>query len=323
VEHRRLGRSTVEVSRVILGCGNIGGIGSAPELFGVAGETEDEALELMDAAWEMGITSFDTAASYGGGRSEKAIRRWLGTRGHPATVTTKVFWSVTGDPSDRGLTPERIRREIAGSLERLGLERIDIYLIHEPDPETPVASTLEALDELVREGKVGTIGVSNVDGPYLEEALRIAGEHGFARPECVQNSYSLLDREAEREVLPICAREGLGFTAFSPLAGGWLTGKYRRGEPYPAGSRMTLRPEPYATFEEDEVFDALETFEGEARARGVEPPALALAWLLAHPDLTAVVVGPRAPSHLAPARAAPELALSSAERDEIGAIFAP
>jgi aryl-alcohol dehydrogenase-like predicted oxidoreductase len=137
----------------------------------------------------------------------------------------------------------------------------------------------------------------------------------------VQNSYSLLDLTAERDVFPVCEREGLGFTPFSPLAGGWLTGKYRRGQAYAAGSRMTLRPEPYAPFESDPVFDALETFGEAARDRGVDMATLALAWGLSHPQVTAVVVGPRHPEHLEPARAAFDLELGPAERDELAALF--
>jgi aryl-alcohol dehydrogenase-like predicted oxidoreductase len=236
-------------------------------------------------------------------------------------VTTKVFFSVTGDPADQGLAPDRIRREIEGSLHRLGLERIDLYMIHEPDPDTPLADTLEALDGLVRAGKVAAIGASNVDGAYLEEALRISAERGLARFEWVQNEYSLLARGAERDVFPVCAREGLGFTPFSPLAGGWLTGKYRRGEAYPAGSRMTLRPQPYGGFENDRTFDALEALDAAARARGVSTAALALAWVLSHPQVTAAVVGPRRSEHLEPALVAAGLALSPAERGELAALF--
>ena len=321
MDYRALGGTGVEVSRVIVGCGSVGGIGSTPELFGVAGETEEEALALMDAAWEAGITCLDTAASYGGGRSETAIGRWLASRRHPAVVTTKVFFSVTGDPADQGLAPDRIRREIEGSLRRLGLGRIDLYMIHEPDPDTPLADTLEALDGLVRAGKVAAIGASNVDGAYLEEALRISAERGLARFEWVQNEYSLLARGAERDVFPVCAREGLGFTPFSPLAGGWLTGKYRRGEAYPAGSRMTLRPQPYGSFENDRTFSALEALDAAARARGVGMAALALAWVLSHPQVTAAVVGPRRPEHLEPALVAAGLALSPAERGELAVLF--
>jgi len=148
----------------------------------------------------------------------------------------------------------------------------------------------------------------------------VAGEHlrGY---EFVQNSYSLLDREAEAEVLPLCERDGLGFQAFSPLAGGWLTGKYRRGQDPPAGSRMTLRPEAYAHLRDDRVFDALDALEAAAVDRDVDCATLALAWLLAQPHVNAIVVGPRRPEHLAPVFSALDLQLSAAEAAELAALF--
>ena len=239
VDYRTLGSTGIEVSRIALGCGNFGGIGSSPAFFG-QGESEDEAFALMDAAWEMGITLFDTADAYGGGRSERSIGRWLAERGPDVrdriVLSTKVFHSVEGDPEDRGLAPDRIRRQIEGSLERLGVERIDLYLIHEPDPDTPVGDTLEALDELVRVGKVGAVGASNVNAAQLKESLQASEERGLVRFAWVQNSYSLLERDDENGVLELCAQHGLGYTPFSPLAGGWLTGS--TGETRtPGGSR--------------------------------------------------------------------------------------
>lgn len=326
MEYRELGTTGIEVSRVALGCGNFGGIGSAPAFFG-QGESEDEAFVLMDAAWELGITLFDTADAYGGGRSERAIGRWLARRGPEARervlLSTKVFHSVEGDPADRGLAPDRIRRQIDGSLSRLGVERVDLYLIHEPDPETPIGDTLEALDELVRAGKVGAVGASNVDAAQLDEALRASEERGLVRFAWVQNSYSLLERGDEADVLPLCARHGLGYTPFSPLAGGWLTGKYRRGQAYPAGSRMTLRPEPYEELEDERTFAGLEALQTAARTRGVDIATLALAWVVDNPLVTSVILGPRRPAHLEPAGGALGLRLSDAERDEIGALFRP
>jgi aryl-alcohol dehydrogenase-like predicted oxidoreductase len=321
VEVTRLGRTELEVSRIGLGCGNFGGVGSAPELFG-QGESMEEAFALMDAAAEAGITFFDTAASYGGGRSEAWVGRWRAERGADVLLSTKVYWSVTGDPDDHGLSHDRILREVEGSLERLEAGRIDMYLTHEPDPETPIEETLRALDELVRSGKVRAIGASNLDGAQLEEALETSERLGLARFEWVQNEYSLLERGPEADVLPICAREGLGFTPFSPLAGGWLTGKYRRGEAYPGGSRMTLRPEPYSELETDRTFDALEAFETAAADRGVEPATLAIAWVLGHSQVTSVVVGPRRPEHLEPALGALDLPLSLQDRDELAKLFA-
>jgi 1-deoxyxylulose-5-phosphate synthase len=320
VDYRQLGGTGLELSRIGLGCGNFGGIGSAPELFG-EGESEEEAFALMDAAWAAGITFFDTAASYGGGRSEAWIGKWRNERGVPVVLSSKVYWSVTGDPDDRGLSRERILREVEGSLRRLGVDRLDLYLTHAPDPDTPVEETLRALDELARAGKVGAIGASNLDAEQLEEALETSDRLGLSRFEWVQNELSLLQQDAGG-VLGVCEREGLGFTPFSPLAGGWLTGKYRRGESYPAGSRMALRPAPYEELATDETFRALEALEAKAAERGVEPATLAIAWVLGDPRVTALVVGPRRPKHLEPALAALEVPLAPAERDELAELFA-
>jgi len=321
VDYRQLGGSGLTVSRVGLGCGNFGGIGSAPELFG-GGESEEEAFALMDAAWEAGVTFFDTAASYGGGRSETWVGRWRRDRGVPVVLSTKVYWSVTGDPDDRGLAPARIRRELEGSLERLGVDHVEMYLTHEPDPETPIEQTLLALDELVRAGKLRAIGGSNLDAEALEQALETSERLGLARFQWVQNEYSLVRREQAEAVLEVCRREGLGFTPFSPLAGGWLAGRYRRGEAYPQGSRMTLRPGPYSDLEREETFAALEAFGEVAAERHVAPATLATAWVLSHPLVTAVVVGPRRPEHLEQALAAVELRLEPRVRDALTELFA-
>jgi aryl-alcohol dehydrogenase-like predicted oxidoreductase len=320
MDSRELGQTGVEVTRIALGCGNFGGIGSAPAFFG-QGETRDEAFAVMDAAWELGIRLFDTAASYGGGSSERWIGEWMVERGRRPVVETKVFHSVTGDPDYHGLAPDRIRRELAGSLGRLGLERVELYLIHAPDPDTPLELTLAAVDGLVAAGQVGAVGASNVDASYLERALALSDAESLARFQWVQNSYSLLERGDAHDVLPLCEREGLGFTPFGPLAGGWLTGKYRRGAPLPEGSRMTMRPEAYEGFLDDRVFDALEAFAAAARERGVDMAALALAWLLADVRVTSVIVGPRRPEHLEPVRAALELGLTPAEARELEALF--
>jgi aryl-alcohol dehydrogenase-like predicted oxidoreductase len=320
IERRPLGRTGLTVTRLALGCGNFGGVGSAPQFFGM-GESEPEAFELMDAALALGINLFDTADAYGGGRSETWIGRWRAARGADVLLSTKVFHSVEGDPDDRGLAAGRIRRQIEGSLRRLGVERVDMYLVHAPDPETPLLETLGALDELVRAGKVGAIGGSNVDAAWLEEALAIAERERLTPIGWVQNSYSLLDRAAEREVLPLCAERGLGFTPFGPLSGGWLTGKYRRDQALPTGSRMTLRPGPYEHLDREEVYRGLDAFAAAAADRGVDPATLAHAWVLSHPDVTAVILGPRSPRHLEPPRAALELTLSAGERDELASLF--
>jgi aryl-alcohol dehydrogenase-like predicted oxidoreductase len=296
-----LGTTGFRISRIILGCGNFGGIGSAPALFGAAGESREQAFAIMDAAWEAGITTFDTADAYGCGRSETFIGEWLATKGSDVrdeiVLSTKTF-NPMDEGADHGLEPARVRRQLESSLRRLGVERVAMFLTHAWDPDVPIAETAGALDELRAEGKLGVYGLSNVDGTELRAALA-AGSFGW-----VQNSYSLLDREDELEVLPLCAEHGLGFTPFSPLAGGWLTGKYRRGEVLPPGSRMTMRPEPYEHLRDDRIFDALEALERLAVTSGTTSAALALAWLLTDPRVTAVIVGPRRPEHLEPALAA-------------------
>ena len=318
MEHRALGRSGVDVSRIILGCGNFGGVGSSPAFFG-AGETEGEAHAILDAAWEAGITTYDTADAYGGGRSESYLGSWLRAQGPEVrdriVLTTKTF-NPMSEGADSGLDPARIRRQLASSLERLGVDSVDLYLAHDMDPATPVAESIGAFEQLVTEGTIRAYGGSNVDADWLEEALR----HG--RPAWVQNSHSLLERDDEDGVLAVVAREGLGYTPFSPLAGGWLTGKYRRDEEPPAGSRMTLRPEPYRHLEDGRVYDALEAFEATAQERGTTPAALAIAWLLGHPYVSAVVIGPRRPDHLRPALEALQLDLSPPEHEQLAALFA-
>ena len=323
MDHQELGRSGITVSRVILGCGNFGGVGSAPAFFG-QGIPRDEAFRIMDAAWELGITTFDTADAYGGGRSESFIGEWLRMKGG-AVRDTIVVETKTFNPNevgaDRGLSRDRILRQLDVSLGRLGLDRVPLYLAHDFDPDVAQEETLGAFDELVRAGKVGAVGASNFTGTQLSEALEISADTKLTRYEWVQNSLSLLDREDAESVLPVCSEHGLGFEAFGPLAGGWLTGKYRRGAAYPEGSRMTQRPESYARYENDRVFDALEAFEREALGRGVSMAGLATRWLLGEPEITAVVVGPTRAEHLEPVQEALSLDLTPAERAHLRGLF--
>jgi len=314
--HARLGGTGLQVSRLILGCGNFGGIGSAPEFYG-RGETEEQAVELMDRAWDAGINVFDTADAYGGGRSETWIGNWIASKGSSVrdrlVISSKVFNPVGPGPNQSGLSRKHITQQIDASLTRLRTDRLDMYLIHEPDPRTPMDETIEAMADLVRAGKVLYIGASNIEAWRLAVARGISDRRGLARFEWVQNSYSLLDRSAEREMLPLCADQRIGFTAFSPLAGGWLTGKYRSDRPYPEGSRMTMRPEPYTHLSDARVFEGLEALDGMARSRGVAMNTLALAWLLHQPSLTAAVIGPRKPAHLDAALAALDVTLTGNE----------
>jgi aryl-alcohol dehydrogenase-like predicted oxidoreductase len=323
VQERELGRTGFRVSRVILGCGNFGGVGSSPAFFG-RGTSRETAFALMDAAWELGITTFDTADAYGGGRSETFIGEWLQTKGDDVRerilVATKTF-NPMDVGHDEGLGRARILRQLDSSLARLGLERVALYLPHAFDAGTPQEETLAALDQLVRAGKVGAVGASNFTAEQLAEALELSALEGLTRYEWVQNGFSLLEQGDAQTVFPLCHEHGLGYTPFSPLAGGWLTGKYRRGQEPPADSRMTQRPEPYAGYVTDRVFDALEAFEQEASARGVSPAGLALAWVLAVPEVTAAVVGPNRVEHLQPVTEALGLKLSETDRHELEALF--
>lgn len=326
MEYRRLGRTGLKISRLGLGCGNFGGIGSDPRFFG-QGESEADAFRLMDAAVDAGINYFDTADAYGGGESEAFIGRWRTTKSETLRgqllLSSKVFNPVGEGPNDRGLSRRHVRRQVDRSLARLGAERLDLYLVHEPDPDTPLEETLGVLTDLVHEGKIHYIGASNFEAWRLTRALWLSDKHGLARFEWVQNDYSLLSRGQELEMLPLCEDQDLGFTPFSPLAGGWLTGKYRSGKDFPEGSRMTLRPEPYAHLVREPIFDAVTAFEEMARARGVSMAALATAWVLSHPRVTSVVTGPRTPKHLESALESGSLELTEAERRELSALFAP
>src|SRR5579859_4498959 len=301
MHYRQLGRTGLRISALILGCASFGGIGSVPELIG-RGESEQTAFAIMDAAWELGITCFDTADAYAGGQSEAMIGAWLKARGSAVrdqlVLASKVFNPVGSGPNDRGLSRRHVLRQIDASLRRLGTDYLDLYLIHEPDPSTPQEETLRALDDLVHQGKVRYLGASNMPAWRLMQALWLSDRHGLYRFEWVQNEYHLLRQVDQDDVLPVCQEYQLGYTPFSPLAGGWLTGKYRAGQDFPAGSRMSLRPGPYQSLLHERTFVALDRFRSYAHERGTDMAALALAWIMAQPLITAPIIGPRAPSQL-------------------------
>lgn len=315
MDPRELGRSGLQVPPIILGCGNFGGIGSAPELFG-QGENEDEAFRIMDAAWELGLTAFDTADAYGGGASETVIGKWISGRGRTPFIMTKTF-NPMAPGADRGLSRRRITRQLESSLDRLRVTHVDVYLAHQFDPDTPLEETMATFEGLTELSLVKAYGVSNFDADHVRAALRIGG------PCLVQNSFSLLDRGDERELLPLCRELEVGYIAFSPLAGGWLTGKYKRGEAPPPDSRMAQRPEAYAHLQTDRVFDALDRFAQEAERREVDMATLAIAWVLAQPDVTAVVAGARRPEHLDPVVRALDVRLTEDDAKELAALFDP
>jgi len=303
------GMPALDVARIALGCGNFGGVGSAPEFFG-QGLTEEQAFRLMDAAYQAGIAHFDTADAYGGGRSEQAIGRWIRSRGVRPRLTTKTF-NPMQEGADHGLRPERIARQLSASLDRLGVDRVDLYLAHDYDPDVPLAETFGAFRAAQADGLIGAYGVSNFDAARLAAALEAGA------PRAIQNSYSLLARRDEPELLPLCVEREVAYLAFGPLAGGWLTGKYRRGAAYPAGSRMTQRPEPYREFTTGRTFTALDRLRAIAADRGTSLAGLALAWLLADNRVAQVVIGPGRPEHLAPVAEALAYPVTSIERAAI------
>jgi aryl-alcohol dehydrogenase-like predicted oxidoreductase len=313
MDKRRLGRGEVEVPRIVLGCGNFGGIGSAPEFFG-AGESREEAFAVMDAAWELGITAFDTADAYGGGSSEAWIGEWIRTTGRRPVIVTKTFNPMEAG-ADQGLAPARLERQLASSLERLGVDTIDVYLAHAYDPETPVAETVAAFEALCERGLIRVYGVSNFDARQLEETL------ARGRPAAIENSYSLLERDDEAEVMPLARAGGVSYVAFGPLAGGWLAGRYRAGEEPPQGSRMATRPEAYEHLRTEQTFRGLEALAEAAADRGVSTAGLALAWVLAQRDVAAAIVGPRRPEHLRAVTEALELELSVEEAAALADLF--
>jgi aryl-alcohol dehydrogenase-like predicted oxidoreductase len=280
---------------------------------------------LLDEAWELGIRTLDTADAYGGGRSETFIGEWLATKGtdvrDEVVITTKTF-NPMREGADRGLSRARIRRQVETSLGRLGVERVPLYMAHDFDPDVPQEETLLAFDELVRAGKIGAAGASNFSAEQLAEALELSTLEGLTRYEWVQNGFSLLDQRDREAVFAVCHEHGIGYEPYSPLAGGWLTGKYRRGENAPAGSRMTLRPEGAERYWTDATFDALDALAEEAKAHAVSMAALALAWLLHVPEVTAIVVGPNTVAQLAPVREALEVRLSGSDHERLGALFA-
>ena len=224
-------------------------------------------------------------------------------------------------PNDWGLSRRHIMRQVDASLARLGVDHLDLYLLHEPDPTTPLEETLRAFDDLVHQGKVRYVGLSNMPAWLTAKALWICDKLGLYRPEWVQNSYSLLERGDEKELFPLLRDQGLGYTPFSPLAGGWLTGKYLRGQTFPEGSRMTLRPDPYTGLVADRVYDGLEALAADAAARGTTMAAVALAWSMNDPVVTAPILGPRRPDQLQPGIDALAIDLTPDDRATIAGYF--
>ncbi|CAF0737674.1 unnamed protein product [Rotaria sordida] len=327
MQYQKIGHTDIEISRVILGCGCFGGIGSAPSLFN-QGENEEQAHEILDAAVHLGITTFDTADAYGGGRSELYIGNWL-KKCDEKVRNNIVLSSKTYNPifvgDSKGLSKERISEKIDGTLQRLGIKQLDMYLSHEMDEETPLEETLSCFNELQKCGKIRAFGASNITCEELEKSISICNNLGLNRYEWVQNPMSLLNYREVEKMLQICSRYGLGFTPYSPLAGGWLTGKYQKGLNYELGSRMTLRPEPYEIYvkHQDSIYDGLNSMRKISKERfgNISIAGLSLAWLLSDSRITGIIIGPRKPEHLEPIREALNTRLNETDRIDLANLF--
>ena len=302
MEHRRLGHTGLKVSVVGIGCNN----------FGMRIDA-DATRAVVDAALDAGINFFDTADIYGGSRSEVMLGEALQGRRHDVVIATKFGGPMGEGPLKRGGSRRHIVAAAEASLKRLGTDYIDLYQQHFPDAETPVEETLRALDDLVRAGKVRYIGNSNYSGWQLADADWTARSLGLNRFATAQNNYSLLERRVEREVLPACARFGLSLLPYFPLASGMLTGKYRRAEAPPAGTRLANAGAMAARALNDRNFDRVEALEGFAREHGQSLLALAFSWLLAQPAVCSVIAGATQPAQVRDNAAAATWSLTPAE----------
>ena len=309
MEHRPIG--SLSVSIVGLGCNNFGG-------------RIDEAATntVVDTALESGINFFDTADVYGGTKSEEFLGRALGARRDLAVIATKFGMPL--DDERKGAAPAYVARAVEDSLSRLGTDRIDLYQLHAPDPATPIAETLGALDELVRAGKVREIGCSNFSAEQIEEAEQISRDTSIARFVSVQNEYSVLRRGPERwGVLDACEKHGLGFLPYFPLNSGVLSGKYRRDQPPPAGTRLAGMPEDRRTqLLSGKQMDKVEALEQWAAHHGHSLLELAFAWLLARPVVASVIAGATKAEQVRTNAEAASWSLTPADLDEIDGVLA-
>lgn len=287
MEHRRLGQSGLKVSAVGLGCNNFGGRVDAAA-----------AKDVVDAAIDHGITFFDTADVYGNQRSEVFLGEALGDRRDQVVIATKFGMPTGTTPLEFGGSRRYIMAAVEASLRRLNTDYIDLYQMHMPDAETPIAETLDALDALVRQGKVRYIGCSNYPGWLVADAHWTARNHGGAQFVSGQSHYSLLDRGIETEVLPACERFGLGLLPYFPLGSGMLTGKYKRGVPPPENSRLANIGKRAKAALNERNFDVVEGLTAFAEEQGKTILELAFGWLLTRPSVSSVIAGATAPAQV-------------------------
>jgi aryl-alcohol dehydrogenase-like predicted oxidoreductase len=308
MEYRQLGGSDLKVSALALGTNNFGRRMPDPA----------NAARIIATAVEHGVNLIDTSDDYGGDHvSERFIGDAIKGMRDRVIIATKVGNQVGGDPKRAGASFAHVLSELEKSLRALGTDYVDLYLIHRPDPQTPIEETLRALDEVVRAGKVRYVGCSNFAAWETCDAVWTAKANDRPPFVCVQPEYSMLRRDAEPEMLPFCAEYGIGVMPYYPLAGGMLTGKYRRGEAAPAGSRMALASNQASRWMRDDVYDAVERVGQFCQETGHAMVDVALAWLLARGEVSSVIVGASTPEQVAANAASAELRLTADEKTRL------
>jgi aryl-alcohol dehydrogenase-like predicted oxidoreductase len=320
MDYRQLGRSGLKVSALTLGTMTFGGKGN----FAKTGNTDIAgARRQIDMCLEAGINLYDTADVYSTGLSEEILGEAVADRRDRLLIATKARFPMGQDPNDRGLSRHHLVRACEASLKRLKTDYIDLYQLHEWDGLTPLEETLGALDDLVRAGKVRYVGVSNFSGWHLMKTLGISERDRLVRPVSQQIHYTLQAREAEYELVPIAVDQGVGILVWSPLAGGLLSGKYRRGKPEPEGTRKAndWREPPVRDLEK--LHDIIEVLVEVAEARNASPAQVALAWLIGRPGVASAVIGARTDEQLSDNLKAAELSLSADERAKLDAVSLP
>ncbi len=320
MEYRALGRSGLRISVLTMGTMTFGGKGN----FASVGSTDvTEARRQVDQCLEAGVNLIDTADVYSGGWSEEIVGEVLDGRRDDALIATKVRMTMGAGPNDAGLSRHHIITGCEASLRRLRTDHIDLYQVHEWDGATPLEETLEALDHLVRSGKVRYVGASNYSGWQLLKALGTADRIRAPRFVSEQIYYSLQARDAEYELLPAAVDQGLGVLVWSPLAGGLLSGKYRRGQQPSAGSRQLTDWDEPPVHDQEKLYDTVEVLVSVGDAHGVSAAQVALAWSLGRPGVTSLVIGARTAEQLADNLAAADLRLSDDERARLDEVSAP
>ncbi|WP_049574023.1 aldo/keto reductase [Streptomyces sp. SBT349] len=321
MEYRQLGRSGLRMSALTMGTMTFAGKG----MFGALGATEGKAARRqVGMALDAGVNCFDTADMYSDGAAEEILGEALRGRRDDVLVSSKVRMVVGEGPNEGGASRHHILRQVENSLRRLRTDHLDIYHVHDWDGQTPLEETLHTLDTLVRDGKVRYLGVSNYAGWQLMKALATADAHGYQRFVSNQIHYSLESRDAEYELVPLSLDQGLGVMVWSPLAGGLLTGKYRRGQTAPQGTRQVdERWNEPPVRDRERLYDIIEVLVDVAAAHAVPPAQVALAYLLRKPGVTSVVIGARKDEQLADNLAAADLTLTQEDLAALDKISTP